>query len=217
MRVVTIRGLTLPAGSAWIEYSYDNDIDELGHFLAEWEVPDDPPDPNNNAINFLFPGIQPQGSTNIIQPVLEWNQASSGRWTGRAWSVWNNNQSAAWGTARNCSEGDDIVGFMYKWSSTYWYVLFYNSTTGQTSYLLVHTSKVPFEDVAAVCALEGYNITDDDDVPGDTLFTNMVFKDDFYGSNVDITWQEAYGWFPQLGHLEVDINSDSEVELETEN
>ncbi len=80
---------TIPTYDGWVEWSQDLSVDELWQFDAYWTVPSSPPDPNDDAINFLFNGIQPDDADRIIQPVLEWNQLDSGRWTGRAWSVYS--------------------------------------------------------------------------------------------------------------------------------
>lgn len=95
-----------------------------------------------------------------------------------------------------------------------WAVSFENVTTSNTSG--IHTDKVPTEDVAVFCALEGYDIDDDDDVPGDTTFDNMYFRNRYW-ITVDITWQDSIAEGTGLSDLDVVIYSDSKVKLETAN
>jgi hypothetical protein len=78
------------------------------------------------------------------------------------------------------------------------------------------------EDLAVFCALEGWSIGDDDDVPGDIYFCDMEFE--YNGSNVDIQWN-AYidsGFDQILSNLDVDFDNnppidDSWVTLYTDN
>jgi len=90
-RILTVlnpdNSLVLPGYDGWIESARDLSVSELGQFIAYWTVPSSPPSPQADTIDFLFNGIQPSSSGGIVQPVLEWNQAGSGRWTGRAWYV----------------------------------------------------------------------------------------------------------------------------------
>jgi hypothetical protein len=220
IRILTVvdqtKGNTItPDFSGWIEYSKDWSVDELEYFRAKWEVTSAPPDPVEDAIDFLFNGIEPQNLSAIIQPVLEWNQLHSHRWTGRAWH-------GSWGDYYcsgpiNVNEGDTIYGILsYLDSIEYWYVSFYDDTTGQDTYL--ESNYVGTTDLVVVCTLEAKFIESNDDVPGDTTFYDMTFLDSD-GNDVDIDWEPEYDpdnpdW---LTGLNVVIYSDSRVKLETAN
>jgi hypothetical protein len=67
------------------------------------------------------------------------------------------------------------------------------------------------------CTLEGKELDDNDDIPGDTTFHDMQVKDG-NGNTIDISWGEhtpGSNW--GLTGLNVDVVSDAEVVLYTEN
>jgi len=199
----------VPSYSGWIESSQDWSVDSLDYFYAKWVVPSDPPDPSANVVDFLFNAIEPDDGTKIIQPVLEWNYGGSDRWTGAAWVVWDSGSYRA--TPINASAGNEIWGTMCY--DGMWDVDIYNRSAGGSSFLT--TSRLGVDDLAVFCALEGYNIDGNDDVPGDTTFDDMEFK---YGeSSVDITWVEQISWGTGLTGLDVEIFSDAKVKLHTAN
>jgi hypothetical protein len=214
----------VPDLSEWIEQANDWSVSALDWFRAEWDCPSDPPDPDNDAVNFIFNAIEPNYGLAIIQPVLEWNYGSSGCWTGTAWVVWDGGSYRSVSHV-SVSEGDTIRGTM-QFSPTipytnWWEVDFWNVSEGTHS--MLWTSRINTdEDLAVFCALEGWSIGDDDDVPGDIYFCDMEFE--YNGSNVDIQWN-AYidsGFDQILSNLDVDFDNnppidDSWVTLYTDN
>jgi len=66
-------------------------------------------------------------------------------------------------------------------------------------------------------ALEGYDFDDDSDVPGDTEFYNMVFRNG--GNTVTMSFDDRYGTVAQqrLTGLDVAIISSTDIELRTAN
>jgi hypothetical protein len=117
-------------------------------------------------------------------------------------------------TGINVSTGDTIRGTM-EWEknySGYWNVQFYDSDTGQSSSFDTTTINTD-QDLAVFTALEGFNIEDDGDVPGDTTFDNMVFQHD--SNTVDITWSANVTQGTGLTGLSVTIYSDNKVKLNT--
>lgn len=80
------------------------------------------------------------------------------------------------------------------------------------------TNVIDNTDLAVITALEGYGIEDDTDVPGDTTFYDMSFKDSDLNT-VDITWNSSFapGITNYLTGLGIGISSDERVELYTAN
>lgn len=191
-------GYTVPDWDDWIEWSHDWSVDEIDWFRAYWEVPFDPKEPDDHAIDFLFNGIEDQQGNTIIQPVLEWNQVGSGRWTGAAWY---SNGTSYRATPVNASEGDLIRGTIDHYYGNLWYIQFYNVDDSTSSSLLTSALGQGDEDLAIFCALEGENIDDNNDVPGDTGFYDMEFKHD--GNTVDIEWDDEVENVPGLTGLDV--------------
>jgi hypothetical protein len=97
-------------------------------------------------------------------------------------------------------------------------VAFYDQSTGQTSSFFTENYPIGTSDLQIYTALEGYEVNDNTDVPGDTTFSGMTFKD-LSLNPVDITWVERVEPDPHyaLTGLDVDIISDSQVILRTAN
>ncbi|ADN35647.1 hypothetical protein Mpet_0878 [Methanolacinia petrolearia DSM 11571] len=202
----------------WIEWAEDASISSLTQFDAYWYVPDHPPSSESLEVIYLFNGISPYGGgPGIVQPVLEWNRPDTGTyWTAAAWGATPLGEDDI-GSRIQVSEGDLLKGRLY-WSDTYdqWYVQLSDLTTGTSS--TVWTNVVSgHTNLEAYVTLEGYYFDDNTDVPGDTEFYNMVFKNG--GSTVTMSFSEYYGSMAQqlLSGLDVNIISGTDVELKTAN
>ncbi len=176
----------------------DRQISRLEYARAYWYVPSAPPDhqdPQNQSQAFLFNSVEESASpyNEIIQPVLEYNQQINynytHRWTGRAMAVDRNDVITALGPTVECSTGNRIVGVIYRWYGPYWCVNFFNSSTGEQSYIF--TNQVPFENVWTSCALEVRDADDgNSDLPGTTRFEDLLFRETFYyGPTIPMQWQ----------------------------
>lgn len=172
---------TIPDFDGWIEDAYNWSINYLDLFEAYWDVPSSPPSPNPYAVNFLFNAIEPTDYSAIVQPVLEWNWGGSGRWTAKAWAV-DQNGNTYTSDPINVDVGDQLKGTLL-WQDDYafpisdcWYIEITDCTTDQKTYLYSNAVGRDFN-LGVFVALEGYNIEDDGDVPGNTTFYNIVFKD----------------------------------------
>lgn len=202
-------GYAIPDWDEWIEWSHDWSVDNIDWFRAYWEVPFDPPLPDNDAVDFLLNAITNQQGNKIIQPVLEWNQLGSNRWTGAAWYAGVTTYRA---TPVNASEGNLIRGTMSYIGSSVWYIEFYNSSTSSSSSFYSGYSGFNEQDdnLAIFCALEGENIDDNNDVPGDTGFYNMEFE--YNNSTVDIQWQATVESVPGLSGLSVGRDTSAPID-----
>lgn len=209
----------IPDIHPWIEQARDLDVDGLDNFRAKWDCPSDPPDPGNDVTDFIFNGIQEvSGAPDyivLLQPVIEWNYDGSGCWEGRVWVVWTDDHYKD-ETPIDVSEGDEMWGQMFVYSSNSWYVYLTNYTDLDVSYLWTNRIDGPEDNLQIFCVLEGFNYDDDDDMPGDTEFYDMIFKDDL-DDDIDITWDGYVTPGTGLSGLSVTIYSDSNVKLNTAN
>ncbi len=198
--------------SSWLQHAYYLQVDRLDIFRATWKVPRDPPAAGDNITNYLFNGIEVYYGLAIIQPVLEWNFNGSGGWTCAAWHAWSSGGFRADSISASC--GDTLYGNMI-WNGEEWDISIRNATTGESSCLL--SGMFGNENLYVFCALEGYNISGDGDVPGDTVFEDMLL---FYqGEQLVVLWEEEDEIPPGSGlsFLDVEMKSESKVVLHTAN
>ncbi len=182
-----------PLFCGWIEYA-DATIPSVDTFQADWTVPTYPSNPGS-AFGYLFNGLQ-QGTSGIVQPVLEWNYSNSqynfsGRWAGAAWAVVND-QDYMYGPMFGVSAGDSITGEL-NWEANLseWGIVFEDTTTLQSSSLnssIVNTTS----NLWAVTTMEGYNIDGNEDVPGNTEFDNMHMN--YNGNDVEPNCNNTGTW-----------------------
>jgi len=167
----------IPSTSGWIEDSYAWNIPQLGQFIADWTVPSSPPNQQTGAISFIFNAIQPGNSNGIVQPVLEYNYDGTHHWTGSPWYVDSSNMGYR-GTPVSTAVGHTIRGTL-GWNQNLqrWNIIFADrSTGGSSSSFSTNAPNIGTNNVGAFCALEGYYINNDNDVPGTITFYNMKFK-----------------------------------------
>ncbi len=115
------------------------------------------------------------------------------------------------------SVGDDLKGTMVWELSGHpnkWYVVIYDTDTSGMSYLFTSSLNTD-QNLAVFATLEGWNIVDNGDVPGDSSFTGMTMAHD--GSGITIDWVEEYtDQFPNLTGLDVVIHTQAWVDLLTD-
>jgi len=196
----------------WIEQARDLTVSQLSLFDANWYVPESP---SNNGTNYdyLFTGIEPSTQDRIAQPVLEWNYNEGGNgWTGAAYYVYNGGHYRA--TGFSTQEGHELWGYMCNPSGLgLWYVTLEDWDDSGWSGLSFSSSGFNTSNLKVFCALEGYLINGDSDVPGDTLFFNMELM--YLGIAVTIDWDPHITSGTGLTGLDVEIYSQATVNLET--
>jgi hypothetical protein len=180
--------------SGWIESAQSANIGNIQEYIATWNVPSSPANPNTGAINYIFNGLQPSYSNGIVQPVLEYNVYTTNHaWTARPWYVDSNNHGYYPVTPINTAPGHLIEGEV-SWNSNVnrWYVMIEDlSTGGSLSELSTNAPNIGTTNDFAVCALEGYYINNNNDVAGTTTFNNMQV----YNTN----WQPiSLSWHQQI-------------------
>ncbi len=203
----------VPSFNGWLEYS-NKLVNNVGRFEAFWKVPSSPPHPNSQAIDFLFNGIETSDNNAIIQPVLEWNQQNSHRWTGRAWYA--SGGTLLYSSPVNVNVNDNIYGGMI-WNSLTkkWDIVFKDVTTNKQ--VSISSNGVGTTNVQVVTTLEGYNLEDNGDVPGDTTFNSMAFRNTNY-QPFTVSWNKHVNAAPSaITNLGVTIYSSAKVKLNTNN
>jgi len=216
-----------PAAQGWIEDARNSasSIAEVGRFQANWTVPSSPPRFGGAGIcDFLFPGLQPDAGGKIIQPVLQYGHSDFGdygKWYGASWYVSGGYSIHSPGISTDVGHG--IYGYMQYWSGANpgWSIYFQDTWTGQATDLETLETTQPFSpyNVDAFIALEGYGVSGDIDVPGDTTFTSISFKN-VAGGSIAVPLDRYYwpGWSGILTGLRVDIlDSNTKVILNTAN
>ena len=206
-------------GHDWIESAEDY-LNSITEYIAYWTVPSSPPSLGSNERIYLFNGIQgvAGSKTYLLQPVLGYNGSTS-RWEGQAWACHTNGNDDFIGPLFTSITGHSVKGRIY-WSSSLqlWSVTLYDLTTGQYSSLSTNCM-VPQNNCLVSCVLEGWNIDDNNDVPGDTLFYDMVYKS--YGTSMNVDLDLCYSSYVPaeiMRYCWVDIIQDpTRVRLNTYN
>ena len=205
--------------NAWIEYAYDTSV-TLDTFSGTWTVPSSPP-AEQLAVpwsNFLFIGIRDLGTNNcIVQPVLEWHQIGQGyTWTIASWTVYENDQGYT-SERRTVSVGDTISGSMtYNHDTSQWTITTTDTTTGGTTTGNSQMHLPTASNLEIDAALEGWNVTNNSRVPGDTTFSGMSFSNS--GTNVPIVLNTYTTPSDLLSGLRVElVTNPSSVTLHTNN
>lgn len=175
----------------WIESAEDKPNSIITEYTAYWTVPSSPPSLESNERIYLFNGIQgiAGSKTYLLQPVL-CNNGSTHQWDGQAWACHTNGDDDYYGPLFDTITGHTMRGRIY-WSSSLqlWSITIYDQTTGQYSSLSTNCIQPQISCLVA-CVLEGWNIDDNTDVPGDTLFYDMEYKS--YGTPMSIDLEPWY-------------------------
>jgi hypothetical protein len=206
-------------GNDWVESAEDY-LNSITEYVAYWTVPSNPPSLGSNERIYLFNGIQGIAGSKryLLQPVLGYNGLTS-QWEGQAWACHTNGNDDFTGPLFTSGTGHSMKGRIY-WSSSLqlWSITLYDLETGQ--YSSVSTScMVPQNNCLVACVLEGWNIDDNDDVPGDTLFYDMVYKSYGIPMSVDLEpWYSTNVPYEIMRYCWVDVIQDpTQVRLNTYN
>ncbi|MDI6877618.1 MAG: hypothetical protein QMC96_12715 [Methanomicrobiales archaeon] len=207
-------------GNDWIESAEDY-LNYITEYQAYWTVPSSPPSLESSEQIYLFNGILGVGGskTYLLQPVLGYN-GSTQQWQGQAWACDTTDPADSFvGPMFTSASGHTMRGRIY-WSSSLqlWSITIYDQTSGQYSSLSTNCM-LPQNNCLTSCVLEGWNVDDNTDVPGDTLFYDMSYLS--YGTpmSVDLeSWYSPYIPYVIMQYCWVDIIQDpSRVRLNTYN
>jgi hypothetical protein len=182
--------ITVWIGQDWIESAEDY-LNYITEFIAYWAIPSSPPSLESTERIFLFNGIlgTAGSKTYLLQPVVTRN-GDLNRWEGQAWACHTNGNDDFTGPLFVPATGHSMKGRIY-WSSSLqvWSITLYDLTTGQYSSLSTNCM-VPQNNCLVASVLEGANVDDNTDVPGDTLFYDMSYKS--YGSPMSVDLTPSY-------------------------
>ncbi|GEM_PF-2162559 len=115
---------TAPATNGWIAFADSPLLEAYKFQAAVFNVPAAPTGQDSQVL-FFFPGLEPSDGSFILQPVLEWNQAGSRRWTITSWACCNVGGNVSAGNRVNVNPGE-VIGGRVSGSNC-------NSTTGVCS------------------------------------------------------------------------------------
>jgi len=128
---------------------------------------------------------------------LEWNYEGSGEWTIASWTVnkWSEDpydQESYRSKPHFVAKGNTIMGTIDA-SSEGWDITIENLNTSE--YTAMRGQLEGIDSLWIFVALEGYDIQDDSNVPGDTVFHDIMVRDG-YGNDITesyILWYDMYG------------------------
>ena len=202
----------------WMEKAAKYHLYDVRSFIADWKVPSPPQDPTNtsNHQTWLFNAVAENGA--IAQPCIGYGP--DGRWQGVAVYGYQDRYHYYYSTFLPIKTGDLMEGIlMYYPDSGYWSIRLIDQTHGNISMnLSVETQGLlDNNDISAFCTLEQYAVSNHNDLPGTTNFTNISIMGT--GSNpISFTWDKEVD--PEglrfLNGLSVDSPSQSQVTLYTD-
>jgi hypothetical protein len=158
----------------WLESAEDY-LNGITEYTAYWTVPSAPPSLEDDEMIYLFNVIQGDTpSPYLLQPVIRYNPQQQ-RWEGQAWGCDPDGPDVI-GSTITLSTGDSMKGRIY-WDSgrNLWFISLEDRTTGQASVTTTNYIQ-PQSNCLVACALEGWYVDDNTDVPGDTNFYSMSYK-----------------------------------------
>ena len=203
----------------WIEWADDMSKDTVDYFSGYWTVPTSPPNPGN-VTDHLFISLTKYDS--IIQPVLTWME---GDWEIASWYGYGDDPGHYFHSSpKPVDVGDTVHGTMFYspiWGNNQtlvrapsrWTII----TSGNGYSTTISTTCMDDEGLTEQVALECPGAYRDDDLPGDTLFTNLNIRNN--GQRVDVQWKEEIDPADEahFSDLRVRRYSDYTVILETAN
>lgn len=158
----SIPGVNHPSVSGWAAYAYYHYTGSLfypagyGNYFANEYIPS-PPSSNDGQIIYFFLGLEPEGQSAILQPVLQWgyNGMFGGNyWCIADWYVYNNNanyivsQPLTSGVSTGAEFGNDMYGQS-----------FHNGGYGEwTAYAI--NENYPFQEVSLSYTGQGNGVLD---------------------------------------------------------
>jgi len=205
-------------GNDWLESAEDY-LDSITEYTAYWTVPSAPHSLEVGEMIYLFNVIQ--GDTPrryLLQPVILYNPQQQ-RWEGQAWACDPNGPDFV-GPTIVLSTGNSMKGRIY-WDGGWslWFISLEDRTTGQTSGISTDCIQ-PQNNCLVACALEGWYVDDNTDVPGDTNFYSMSYK--IYG--IPIIGVHLDPWYSSIAPWEIIsqcyveiIQNPNQVKLHTAN
>jgi len=149
------------AWKAWAQY-YDNAT--ITRLYGEWEVPQDPPRASAQTL-FYWNGVEPQDTSAVLQPVLQYGSSAAGGgkyWAIASWYV--SSHGTIVGKLVPVKTGDKILGLLEVDKTGVWTVNA-TSTESKASAAIRYTPAANQKFSIAYEVLEAYSITTCDQYP----------------------------------------------------
>lgn len=171
-----------------IAYAFQPNVTGIAEFTARWIVPQPPRyDGGPKHTIFLWTGIQ-QGSSGLIQAVLEWDHDNTGKyWTLACWAVDARDQSHDVSQRIHVTPGDQIkaelryeTDLANPWRKV-WHIVMTDETQGKCTELIDDKGAVGTNRDVIIFSgvLEGIGeVSGGDDLPGDVMFRDIMYKDE---------------------------------------
>lgn len=196
-----------------IAYAFQPNVSGIADMTVEWTIPQRPLfDGGPKHTVFLWTGIQ-QGSSGLIQCVLEWDHDHTGKyWTLACWIVNAKDQTYDVSRRIDAYPGDRIKAEMrYETDLAnpgrkVWHLILTDETHEVTTELIDSDGAVDTNQDLIVFGgvLEGIGpVSEGDDLPGDVTFENIVYKDE-NGNVLPIYLTGCVD--PRFGHVAVEYN-----------
>lgn len=171
-----------------IAYAFQPNVNGIADFVAYWNVPQRPPfDGVQNHTIFLWTGIQ-QGTSGLVQAVLEWDHDNTGRyWTLACWVVNRRDQTYSLSPRIYAYPGDLIRAELRYEADAWnpgrkvWHVILTDETHDQTIDLFDSGGAVDSNRDVTVFSgvLEGIGyVYSGIDLPPDVKFYDMAYTDE---------------------------------------
>jgi hypothetical protein len=173
---------------AWVEDWSVKTTTSYWLLQAYWNVPPKP-SANDGQVLYFFPGFEDDNDVEtVIQPVLGWNQTSSGQaWTIASWNCCIKG-TVQESTPASANPGDVIRGLLYNTCSAgtlscgSWNIWTIDLTNGKSTALKSTSSFGQTFNWAFAGVLEVYNVAQCSDYPqtNSTKYPYTVFSTSFY-------------------------------------
>jgi hypothetical protein len=194
-----------------IAFAFQPNVTGIADFTAYWTIPRGPLyDGGPKHTIFLWTGIQ-QGNSGLIQAVLEWDHDHTGKyWTLACWIVNAKDQSYRASPRIDAYPGDLVKAeIRYETDLAHtgrkvWHVIFTDVTRECSTELIDGGRAVDTNRDIMVFSgvLEGIGpVTDGDDLPGDMMFRDIVYKDE-NGKDLPVYLTGYVN--PMFGHVAVE-------------
>jgi hypothetical protein len=195
-----------------IEDAYDTDIDGIGYFRAQWDVPSSPPSPLSQTLDYVWNGLEPEDESDVLQPVIRYTQSDG--WKGIAYYGIDGYYYPS--SAISASPGDEIWGTIwYDSGNQNWRVTVYNWDTYSSTYITTNNFYASQNALIYLDLESRDGVANGDQLPGDIYFTGMQVLDTS-SQAIDFDWTGEVRWAGPEG-LGVTVFSDTSVAFYTPN
>jgi len=176
-------------GAAWKAWAQYENSQGVNFVSGKWNVPSSPQDTNDGQLLYYWNGVEPDDSSAVLQPVLQFGFSPAGGgnyWAMASWYV-SSDHGAFYTTPYECNTSDVILGTLSMMQNGTWLVSGLD-ITNQQSTILHFTPQDPTY-TTAYETLEAYNVNSDcQDYPVEGSITFYNIKVSVGGKPVIPKW-----------------------------